>query len=140
IPSTILKPEQSMIPRIILATILLTATHHLSAQNDESPENRRYLNAVFDEVIFTEGIVYAKKRNDLNNKKEELKLRVFEPKDDSLTARPLFLLTPGGGFVVTGDDWMNDVAEELAKAGYVVALNKYRLSGSINTPENYATA
>ena len=129
-----------MITRIILTTLLLTTAHGLSAQNDESPENRRYLNPVFDEVIFTENIVYATKRNDLNNKKEELKLRVFEPKDDSLAARPLFLLTPGGAFMVTGDDWMNDVAEELAKAGFVVALNKYRLSSSIDTPEKYAVA
>src|SRR5690606_12989119 len=62
------------------------------------------------------------------------------PKGDSLAARPLFLLTPGGGFVVTGDDWMNDVAEEMAKAGYVVALNKYRLSRNINSPAKYASA
>lgn len=129
-----------MISRIILTTLLLATAHGLSAQNDESPENRRYLNPVFDEVIFTENIVYATKRNDLNNKKKELKLRVFEPKDDSLAARPLFLLTPGGAFMVTGDDWMNDVAEELAKAGFVVALNKYRLSSSIDTPEKYAVA
>lgn len=129
-----------MIKRIVLSALLISAANNLSAQDDVSPENRRYLNPVFDEVTFTENIVYAKKRNDLNNKVEELKLRVFEPKDDSLAARPLFLLTPGGGFVVTGDDWMNDVAEELAKAGYVVALNKYRLSNNINTAEKYSTA
>ncbi len=123
-----------------MAVMVFTASQHLCAQNDESPANRRYLNKVFDDVVFTENIVYATKHNDLSNKREALKLRVFEPKDDTETARPLFLLTPGGGFVYSGDDWMNDVAEELAKAGYVVALNKYRLSSGIGSAEKYFNA
>ncbi len=129
-----------MITRIIMASLLLASSLHTAAQIDESPAKRRYLNKIFDEVIFTGDIVYATKYNDLSNKREELKLRVFEPKGDTQAVRPLLLLTPGGGFVYEGDDWMNDVAEELAKAGYVVALNKYRLSSGIDSAEKYFKA
>ena len=110
------------------------------AQSDESPSDRRYLNPVFTEVKLTENLVFAKKLNDLSGTEETLRLRVFEPAGDSERRRPLFLLTPGGGFVVNGDDWMNDVATEIAKAGYVVAINKYRLSKSIETPALYMQA
>lgn len=126
--------------KIILAIGLLALGTGAGAQNNESPEQRRFLNPVFNQVNFTDNIVYATKHNDLNNQTEKLELRIFEPRDDNLPVRPLFLLTPGGGFVATGDEWMNDVAQEIAKAGFVVALNKYRLSRSIDTPENYFTA
>lgn len=120
---------------------LLAVTHTVTfAQDSASPENRRYLNPVFETVKFTGDIVYGKKLNDHGKQQETLKLRVFEPDGDSERLRPLLLITPGGGFVATNDTWMNDFAEEIAKAGYVVALNSYRLSASIDTPVTYFTA
>lgn len=120
---------------------LLAVTHTATfAQDGASPENRRYLNPVFETVKFTGDIVYGKKVNDHGKRRETLKLRVFEPAGDSERLRPLLLITPGGGFVSTNETWMNDFAEEIAKAGYVVALNSYRLSASIDTPVNYFTA
>lgn len=127
-----------------LAVLLFTLLCSLSfAQDGSSPENRRYLNPIFDSVKFTEGIVYGEKPNDQNGQeaeKEVLKLRVFEPANDSNQRRPLVLIIPGGGFVVTGETWMNEFAEKLAKSGYVVALNNYRLSDNTDTPEAYFNA
>lgn len=123
---------------LLLALSILTNTAF--AQNVQSPKDRRYLNPVFDDVKMTDDIVFAVKNNALTGKSEPLRLRVFEPVGDKDTNRALFLLTPGGGFVVNGDDWMNDVATEIAKAGYVVAINKYRLTDSIDTPEKFSRA
>lgn len=128
-----------MIQKIFIVLLAAACAHSL-AQDGSSPENRRYLNAVFESVQFTDGIVFAEKINDLTGKQESLKLRVFEPKDDTEKKRPLLLLTPGGGFVVGDATWMNDIAEEIARSGYVVALNGYRLSENIDTPENYFKA
>lgn len=124
-----------------LFLLLALVSTTLSAQeNVASKPDRRYLNPIFDEVTFTPDIEFAVKHNNFGNKTEHLKLRVFEPKGDTLKKRPLFLLMPGGGWVVNGDDWMNDVAEEIAKTGFVVAIHKYRLSESINTPTLYFDA
>lgn len=125
-----------------LVFVFLSALSFASLAQDSgtSASKRRYLNQVFDATQFTGDIVFSEKMNDRGNKKEKLKLRIFEPAGDSESRRPLFLLTPGGGFVVTDEAWMNEFAEEIAKAGYVVALNTYRLSSNINTPETYLNA
>lgn len=128
-----------MRPTLLLLVTLVSTI--VSAQEDvASKTDRRYLNPIFDEVTFTPDIEFAVKHNNFGDKTEHLKLRVFEPKGDTLKQRPLFLLMPGGGWVVNGDDWMNDVAEEIAKTGFVVAIHKYRLSESINTPALYFDA
>lgn len=72
-----------------------------------SPAAKRYLNPVFAEHIRT---------------------------GDKETKRPLRVLTPGGGFGRTEDFWMDDFGVALARAGYVVAINRYRLPSGINTP------
>lgn len=125
-----------------IAFVFLSTLSFISLAQDSgtSAAKRRYLNQVFDATQFTGDIVFGEKMNDRGNKKEKLKLRVFEPAGDAERRRPLFLLTPGGGFVATDETWMNEFAEEIAKAGYVVALNSYRLSTDIDTPENYLNA
>lgn len=128
-----------MIRNLLLLMLAVTCAQ-VFAQDNVSLENRRYLNPVIDAIKFTDNIVFAEKHNDLTGREEVLKLRVFEPADDTEQKRPLFLLTPGGGFVVNEDTWMNGFAEEIARSGYVVALNGYRLSDNINTPENYFNA
>ncbi|PUA29579.1 MAG: hypothetical protein B0W54_03070 [Cellvibrio sp. 79] len=109
------------------------------AQNDESPKNRRYLNPVFEQTVRTANIVYGEAINK-DGKKEQLKLRLFEPKGDTAIKRVLFILTPGGGFVQHGDNWMDAFGEQMARAGYVVAINRYRLASAINSPESYGDA
>ena len=125
-----------------LVFLFLSALSAVSFAQDSgtSTVNRRYLNQVFTDTKFTGDIVYGEKKNDRGNRQEKLKLRIFEPAGDTERRRPLFLLTPGGGFVVTDESWMNEYAAEIAKAGYVVALNTYRLSSDISTPQNYLNA
>lgn len=119
--------------------IFLTGTINCLAA-DEQPAHRRYLNQVFDNHIRTPDIVFAEAFNNTTDKTEKLTMRVFEPKGDKLEKRPLFILTPGGGFQYHEDHWMDSFGEQLAKAGYVVAINRYRLSDSIETTEKYLDA
>ncbi len=82
----------------------------------------RYLDAVFDSVS-------AKTYNYALRDKDTLKLDVYEPENDSLTARPLFVIIHAGGFT-SGERNNNSLiylAENVAKKGYVVASIDYRL-------------
>ncbi|MFL6576163.1 MAG: alpha/beta hydrolase [Povalibacter sp.] len=101
---------------------------------------RRYLNEVFSDYVRTADIVYAEALNSTTGEKERLPLRVFEPKSDTASKRTLLIVTPGGGFVAHGDHWMDEFAEQLARSGYVVALNRYRLSKEVNSAETYLDA
>lgn len=109
------------------------------AQEDRAAP-RRYLNSVFAEHERHGNLVFAENLNNLDGKVEKLTMRVFEPKGDTATRRPLLVLTPGGGFVRTEDTWMDDFGEELARAGYVVAVHRYRLSDNINGPAKFYDA
>jgi hypothetical protein len=120
----------------LLAGLFCTASH---AEEDRAAP-RRYLNTVFPDYVRHGDIVFAENLNNLDGKVEKLTLRVFEPKGDTATKRTLLVLTPGGGFVQTGATWMDDFGEELARAGYVVAINRYRLSSDINSPEKFFDA
>ena len=112
----------------------------VNADNEESQAGRRYLNEVFDESLRTGNIVYSEARNKTMGKKEQLTLRVFEPRGDTAEKRVLFVLTPGGAFVQHGENWMDAFGDRMAKAGYVVAINRYRLSTSIDSAESYTDA
>ncbi|MBB5211410.1 alpha/beta hydrolase [Microbulbifer hydrolyticus] len=103
-------------------------------------DQQRYVNEVFEEVIRTSDIQYGQNDNDLSHQKENLTFRLFEPKGDTNEARVLLILTPGGGFVNHDDHWMDDFGIAFAKAGYVVAINRFRLSKSIDTDSNYYNA
>ncbi len=130
--------KRTCIAAVVLFVHLLTI-FSANAQNDESPKNRRYLNSVFEDTLRTGNIVYSEKMNSAG-KNEQLKLRIFEPKGDTAAKRVLFILTPGGGFVQHGDNWMDVFGAQMARAGYVVAINRYRLASAINSPESYSDA
>lgn len=124
--------------RILIGGVLIgSALPALAAQ--ETP-SRRYLNQVFDDHVRTADIVFAERVNDLTGKNEKLTLRVFEPKGDKEAKRPLVIITPGGAFMQHEDFWMDDVGADLARSGYVVAINRYRLSKGINSPESFSNA
>lgn len=121
----------------LCAGLLCSPASH--AQDDRATP-RRFLNTVFPEHVRHGNLVFAENVNNLDGKVEKLTMRVFEPKGDTAAKRPLLVLTPGGGFVRTDDTWMDDFGEELARAGYVVAVNRYRLSANINSPEKFYDA
>ena len=117
------------------ATFVWCSVH---AQDDTGP--RRYLNEVFTETVRTGDVIYQEAFNDASGKNEKLTLRVYEPKADTAAKRPLIVITPGGGFVKHDDHWMDEFAEPLARAGYVVALNRYRLANSISSADEFFNA
>ena len=100
----------------------------------------RYQNEVFSDFVKTSNITYGENFNPTTGIYEPLKLRLFQPKGDTNTKRPLVIITPGGGFVMHGDDWMENFGERFARAGYVTAITRYRLSESIDTAELYFNA
>lgn len=126
------------INKILLVACLAGMPFFLAAE--QTPPERRYLNEVFDKHVRTPDIVFTEAVNNITGKTEKLTMRVFEPKGDKVKSRPLFILTPGGGFTVHEDFWMDMFGEQMARAGYVVAINRYRLSKSIDTTDKYLDA
>lgn len=69
---------------------------------------------------------------------QTLDLDLYEPKDDTLSKRPLIVLFHGGSFLI-GDkkaETMVALGEYFSKMGYVVASVNYRL-GYLILPEHY---
>ncbi|MCE4553810.1 alpha/beta hydrolase [Roseateles cellulosilyticus] len=124
----------------LCAGLLGSPASPASHAEDDRAAPRRYLNTVFAEHVRHGNLVYAENVNNLDGKVEKLTMRVFEPKGDTAARRPLLVLTPGGGFVRTEDFWMDDFGEELARAGYVVAIHRYRLSKDLNSPARFYDA
>ncbi|NLG78076.1 MAG: alpha/beta hydrolase [Xanthomonadaceae bacterium] len=127
----------SSFARLVVATLLIGSPLVLCADDVSS---RRYLNQVFDDHVRTGDIVFAERTNDATGQLEKLTLRVFEPKGDTEAQRPLVILTPGGAFMRHEDFWMDDVGADLARAGYVVAINRYRLSKDIGSLPTFLNA
>ena len=127
----------SMLARVLIGSLIVSSA--LLASAAEVPA-RRYLNQVFDDHVRTGDIVFAERANDASGQLEKLTLRVFEPEGDKEAKRPLVILTPGGAFMQHEDVWMDDVGADLARAGYVVAINRYRLSKDINSPPTFLNA
>lgn len=82
----------------------------------------RYIDPVFDSIS-SKTYTYAIKG------KDTLKLDLYEPENDSLNKRPLFVIVHGGGFN-SGNRNTNsliNLAENVTKKGYVVTSIDYRL-------------
>lgn len=87
------------------------------------PAQERYVHDLFEvEDAVTE--TYAVKDG------EELKLDVYEPKDDTMSARPLIVFMHGGGFAGGTRENEGEVqfARAAARKGYVAVQISYRLT------------
>lgn len=84
----------------------------------------RYIDSVFENVTSTT-YNYSVKG------KDTLKLDLYEPENDSLPKRPLFVIMHGGGFNSGERNTKSliSLAENVAKKGFVVASIDYRLLG-----------
>jgi poly(3-hydroxybutyrate) depolymerase len=103
--------------KIATFVLLITSTIVLS-QN-------RYIDTVFESV--------SKKTYNYSVKgKDTLKLDFYEPENDSLNKRPLFVIVHGGGFNSgkRNSRSLITLAESIAKKGFVVASIDYRLIGN----------
>ncbi|PCK07835.1 MAG: hypothetical protein COA42_12135 [Alteromonadaceae bacterium] len=134
------RQELSMQEKAIITLLSILMYLGAACVSAEGSAKQRYLNPVFDAYNKVSNVVYANKFNAFSNQREALTMRIFEPKNDAELKRPLVILTPGGGFVKHDDNWMDDFGIELAKAGYVIAINRYRLSAGVGTPELFFNA
>lgn len=88
----------------------------------------RYLTEIFQEVQVQKNVVYSQIKNQ-TGKITDLTMDIFQPKNDSLTKRPLVVWIHGGGFVSGSKENMISRCESFAKLGYVSATINYRLTG-----------
>ncbi|MBP0904111.1 alpha/beta hydrolase [Mariniflexile gromovii] len=82
----------------------------------------RYVDRVFDSIS-SKTYTYSIRG------KDTLKLDVYQPKNDSILGRPLFVIIHGGGFMKgeRNEPSLIYLAENVAKKGFVVASIDYRL-------------
>ena len=106
----------NMNTKIITFILLITSTILLS--------QTRYIDPVFEDVS-------VKTYNYSVKGKDTLKLDIYDPENDSLAKRPLFVIMHGGGFNSgkRNSRSLITLAENIAKKGFVVASIDYRLLG-----------
>lgn len=79
--------------------------------------------------IWKESDVLVGAANNYCNRPVEIKVNIYKPIGDNNTKRPVVIFVPGGAFVSTADNnhgQMNEMAQALAKRGYVAVTADYR--------------
>ena len=112
--------------RFLLVATLFLSGQALLAQAECG--GGRYLTPVFQNVTVTSNITYGQNIN-LAGANQSLELDIYEPEGDNAPLRPLIVMEHGGSFMF-GDKGAPDItelAQPLAKMGYVVASVEYRL-------------
>ena len=101
--------------KVFFLLILLFNSHFIISQT-------RYVDAVFD-TVSSKTYTFAIKKLD------SLKLDLYQPINDDLKKRPLFIIIHGGGFKTgaRNDKSLISLANGIAKKGFVVASVDYRL-------------
>ena len=109
----------------LASTLLLMATHQLSAQCDG-----RYQTDIFTNVDIST-VQYGSNQN-LSGTTINLDMDIYQPQGDTASMRPLVLLAHGGSFIggTKNDADVVFMANELTKKGYVCASINYRLATS----------
>ncbi|WP_158534914.1 beta-L-arabinofuranosidase domain-containing protein [Mucilaginibacter hurinus] len=89
---------------------------------------QRYLASTFTLVDSVVNIQYGS-APDYKNKKQNLLLDFYEPRDDKAAKRPLVIYVHGGGFTEGTRKWpsVKIMCEKMAQRGYAVASIDYRL-------------
>ena len=104
------------------------------------PQNTRYLDEVFDEVIKTEDVVYGNAPDlpfiflfEWNTVDIDLDMDIYEPAGDTLTSRPAIIFMHSGSFFAGSNeaDDMVELSIASAKRGYVAISMEYRLGLNI---------
>ena len=104
------------------------------------PQNTRYLDEVFNEVIKTEDVVYGNAPDlpfiflfEWNTVDIDLNMDIYEPAGDTLTSRPAIIFMHSGSFFAGSNeaDDMVELSIASAKRGYVAISMEYRLGLNI---------
>lgn len=94
--------------------------------SDVTLDGTRYRDVVFTNAVSSMNVPYGQ-NTDQDGNTVSLSMNIYEPSNDTLTARPLVILAHGGGFAEGEKEDFNELAEELARSGYVAATISYRL-------------
>ena len=110
--------------------IFLFFTFHfsLSAQtSNPSCDGKRYVTNVFSDT--TQTTVQYGSNSDLAGNSVSLKMDIVEPKNDTVSKRPIIFLAFGGGFIqgTRRDAYMLGLCKDFAARGYVAVTIDYRL-------------
>lgn len=95
----------------------------------------RYLAPVFDAVDLTEGIVYRSTTNS-RGQAVDLKLDVYRPAGDTATKRPAVMWMFGGYFGSGDRVQLREMAQAMARRGYVSVSIDYRTRPEIFSSEH----
>jgi dienelactone hydrolase len=95
----------------------------------------RYLAPVFDAVDMTEGIAYRSTTNS-RGQAVELKLDVYRPAGDTATKRPVVMWMFGGYFGSGDRVQLREMAQAMARRGYVSVSIDYRTRPEIFSGEH----
>jgi dienelactone hydrolase len=87
----------------------------------------RYTDLVFDDVTVDNDLVYATAPDLGSGADATLHLDVYQPKGDTLAARPTIVWVHGGGFKLGTKESLREVATDWARRGYVTVSVEYRL-------------
>ncbi len=98
------------------------------------PPRGRYLSPVFDNVDLTEGIVYRSTTNS-HGDPVDLKLDVYQPAGDTAPLRPAVMWMFGGYFGSGDRVQLREMAQAMARRGYVAISIDYR-----TRPEIFSSA
>jgi acetyl esterase/lipase len=91
------------------------------------PPPARYVDQVFATVDVTRDVRYASAPDLVTGAPRDLTLDWYEPRGDTLAARPVVVWIHGGGFRVGSKAATADVAAAYARRGYVTVSINYRL-------------
>lgn len=100
----------------------------ITLANSQECANGRYLKQVFSQVTVKKNIVYATKLQS-DGRPIHLRYDVYQPKGDTLSARPVMLLIHGGAYLKLLDQNSPDIVlmcNHFAKLGYVAVSLDYR--------------
>lgn len=90
--------------------------------------NGRFIDEVFQNVTVTTDVTYGANHN-MQGQLQSLELDIYEPTGDTASLRPLIVMQHGGSFIGGAKDAADivELAEPLARRGYVVVSAEYRL-------------
>ncbi len=86
----------------------------------------RYSSAVFSDVTVTSGVVFGS-NTAVAGGTQTLRMDVYQPTGDVVTARPVILVAFGGSFVAGSRADVADLCTTFAKMGYVAVAPDYRV-------------
>lgn len=115
---------------VLFSLVALIATGcDLRLVAPEGPAPLRYRDAIFTDVTKTADVTYGSATNQ-QGQLVTLKMDIYEPTGDTITARPVIVLVHGGSFR-SGTKTSAELVEQAnvyAKQGYVTASISYRLA------------